>query len=107
MAISGTGLSVIRHGGIDFSRGFILVNKYVYTLMTTEQVQVRIPKEMLRVIDAWVKEGKFASRSDAIKTIVALHQEKERTRAFYKMLMERSEQAKKKPQTLVPLEEIN
>lgn len=84
-----------------------MVNIFVYILMTTEQVQVRIPKEMIQVIDAWVKEGKFASRSDAIKTIVALHQERERTRAFYKMLTERSEQAKKKPRILVPVEEIN
>ena len=74
--------------------------------MTTLQVQVRIPKEMAKTIDRWVKEGKFASRSDAIKTIVAIHQERERTRIFYNMLVERSREAKKRPETLLPIDEV-
>ncbi|MFQ5761894.1 MAG: ribbon-helix-helix domain-containing protein [Candidatus Bathyarchaeia archaeon] len=75
--------------------------------MTTVQVQVRIPEEITKVIDSWVAEGKFASRSDAIKTIVAMYQERERVRAFYQLLVERSKEAKEKPELLVPLEEIH
>jgi Arc/MetJ-type ribon-helix-helix transcriptional regulator len=39
-------------------------------------------------IDRWIAEGRFASRSDAIKTIVAIHQEREHTRQFYKLLLQ-------------------
>jgi len=70
------------------------------------QVQVRMPEKLLDEIDRWVAEGRFKSRSDAIKTIVSLYEEREKTRAFYKMLLERSREAEEKPETLVPLEEI-
>ena len=70
------------------------------------QVQVRMPEKLLEEIDKWVAEGRFKSRSDAIKTIVALYEERERTREFYKMLVERSKEAKEKPEILIPLEEI-
>jgi len=71
-----------------------------------KQVQVRMPEKLVREIDKWVAEGRFKSRSDAIKTIVALYEERERTREFYKMLVERSKEAREKPEILVPLEEI-
>jgi len=67
---------------------------------------VRMPEELIREIDRWVAEGRFKSRSDAIKTIVAMYEERERTREFYKMLVERSREAREKPEILVPLEEI-
>lgn len=70
------------------------------------QIQVRMPERMVEEIDRWVKEGRFKSRSDAIKTIVALYQERERTREFYMMLLERSKEAREKPETLIPLEEF-
>jgi len=70
------------------------------------QVQVRMPEKLLEEIDRWVDEGRFRSRSDAIKTIVSLYEERERTRAFYEMLIERKKEAEVKPETLVPLEEI-
>ena len=57
-------------------------------------------------INKWVAEGRFKSRSDAIKTIVALYHERERTRRFYEMLDERNKEAKEKPDVLVRLEEI-
>ena len=66
-------------------------------------VQVRMPEKSVQEIDRWVAEGKFASRSDAIKTIVAMHQERERTRKFYTLLLERSREAKEKPETLLSL----
>jgi Arc/MetJ-type ribon-helix-helix transcriptional regulator len=75
--------------------------------MPTIQVQVRIPEDVVKEIDRWVKEGKFISRSEAIKTIVALYQEKERTRAFYQMLARRSREAKANPELLISLEEIH
>lgn len=70
------------------------------------QVQLRMPEDVVKDIDRWVAKGRFRSRSDAIKTIVALYEEREKTREFYKMLVERSEEARKNPEILVPLEEI-
>lgn len=68
------------------------------------QVQLRIPDKLLEEIDRWVVEGRFKSRSDAIRTILALYEEKEKTREFYKMLEERSREVEENPETLVPLE---
>jgi Arc/MetJ-type ribon-helix-helix transcriptional regulator len=69
-------------------------------------VQLRVPESLVREIDRWVREGRFRSRSDAIKTILALYQERERTREFYRMLVKRSEEARKNPRILIPLEEL-
>ena len=69
------------------------------------QVQVRMPEKLIEEVDKWVAEGRFKSRSDAIKTIVALYEEKEKTREFYKMLNERSREAEERPETLIPLED--
>ncbi|OYT61117.1 hypothetical protein B6U81_03770 [Thermoplasmatales archaeon ex4484_30] len=74
--------------------------------MDTIQIQIRAPKEIVEELDKWVKEGRFKSRSDAIKTIISLYEERERTREFYKMLVERSKEANEKPEILIPLEEI-
>jgi Arc/MetJ-type ribon-helix-helix transcriptional regulator len=70
------------------------------------QVQLRLPEAMVAQIDCWVAEGKFKSRSDAIKSIIALYEEREKTREFYKLLMRRSQEAKDNPEKLVPLEEV-
>lgn len=70
------------------------------------QVQVRMPERVVKEIDRWIAEGRFASRSEAIKTIVALYQERERTRQFHMMLLERSKEAREKPKLLIPLEEV-
>lgn len=40
-------------------------------------------------------------RAGAIKTIVAMHEERERTRKFYDVLLDRSKEAKEKPGTLI------
>ncbi|MGC1121002.1 MAG: ribbon-helix-helix domain-containing protein [Candidatus Methanofastidiosia archaeon] len=71
------------------------------------QVQLRLPEESISEIDKWVSEGKFKSRSDAIRTILALYQEKEKTREFYKMLVRRSNEAKENPEILIPLEDLD
>ena len=65
------------------------------------QVQVRMPEKSVQEIDKWVAGGRFASRSDAIKTIVAMHQEREHTREFYKLLLERSRESREKPEILL------
>jgi Arc/MetJ-type ribon-helix-helix transcriptional regulator len=70
------------------------------------QVQLRLPEKTLEEIDRWVAEGRFKSRSDAIKSIINLYEEREKTREFYQMLVKRSEEAKKHPERLVPLEEV-
>jgi Arc/MetJ-type ribon-helix-helix transcriptional regulator len=74
--------------------------------MTTVQVQVRVPKRIARELDKWISEGRFANRSEAIKTVLTLYEEREKTREFYQMLLKRSEQARKKPDSLILLEEI-
>ncbi|MCL5949466.1 MAG: ribbon-helix-helix domain-containing protein [Candidatus Bathyarchaeota archaeon] len=70
------------------------------------QVQLRLPEKTIEQIDQWVAEGKFKSRSDAIKTIINLFEEREKTREFFNMLQKRSQQAKEHPETLVPLEDV-
>jgi Arc/MetJ-type ribon-helix-helix transcriptional regulator len=70
------------------------------------QVQLRLPQKTLEEIDQWVKEGRFKSRSDAIRTILNYYQEREKTREFYKLLAKRSKEAKEHPETLIPLEEL-
>ncbi len=81
------------------------VNSIVYGDPLT-QVQLRLPEKMLEEIDKWVAEGRFKSRSDAIKTILNFYEEREKTREFFKMLTKRSEEAKKHPKSLIPLEEF-
>ncbi len=73
--------------------------------MTTIQVQVRLPENMVNIIDKWINEGIFSNRSEAVKTIIKIHEEREKTRKFYQLLIERSEEAKKNPDLLVPLDE--
>jgi Arc/MetJ-type ribon-helix-helix transcriptional regulator len=75
--------------------------------MATTPVQVRIPREMLKEIDGWVEEGRFANRSEALKTIVALYNERELTRKFYETLSKRSQEARENPESLLPLEEFS
>ena len=70
------------------------------------QVQLRVPDNMLKEIDRWVDEGKFRSRSDAIKTIIAFYEEREKTRRFLEMLNKRSQDAKNKPESLVRIEDV-
>ena len=70
------------------------------------QVQLRLSDKTLEEIDRWVAEGRFKSRSDAIKSIISLYEEREKTREFYKLLLKRSEEARKHPERLVPLEEV-
>ena len=69
------------------------------------QVQLRLSEKMIAEIDCWVAEGRFKSRSDAIKIIISLYEEREKTREFYDLLHKRSEEAKKHPGKLIPLEE--
>ena len=68
------------------------------------QVQVRVTDKMIETLDEWVEEGKFKSRSDAIRSVLKLYEEREKTREFYNMLQERSEEAEENPEELIPLE---
>jgi Arc/MetJ-type ribon-helix-helix transcriptional regulator len=70
------------------------------------QVQLRLPEKVLEEIDRWVAEGRFKSRSDAIKSIISFYEERERTREFFRMLVKRSEEARKHPEALISLEEF-
>ena len=68
------------------------------------QVQVRVPKYLLEALDKWIEQGKFKSRSDAIRIVLSQYEEREKTRDFYEMLSMRSRESKKHPEKLVPLE---
>ena len=74
--------------------------------MATTQVQVRIPEELVQEMDRWIAEGRFSSRSEAVKTIVTLYNEREKTRRFYEMLSKESDRARKHPESLIPLKDI-
>jgi Arc/MetJ-type ribon-helix-helix transcriptional regulator len=74
--------------------------------MATTQVQVRIPEELVQKIDRWISEGRFSSRSEAVKTILALYNEREQTRKFYEMLSKESEESRKHPESLIPLKDV-
>jgi Arc/MetJ-type ribon-helix-helix transcriptional regulator len=76
----------------------------MFTIELT-QVQLRLPEELVEEIDSWVKSGRFRSRSDAIKSMIEIYNERERTREFLKMLDTRSREAEDSPDKLVPLEE--
>jgi Arc/MetJ-type ribon-helix-helix transcriptional regulator len=65
-----------------------------------------LPEKVLEEIDRWVAEGRFKSRSDAIKSIISFYEERERTREFFRMLVKRSEEARKHPEALISLEEF-
>ncbi len=69
------------------------------------QVQLRLPEELVEEIDTWVKSGRFRSRSDAIKSMIEIYSEREKTREFLKMLDTRSREAEDSPEKLVSLEE--
>lgn len=62
-----------------------------------------MPEEEVKALDAWVTKGRFQSRSDAIKTIVAFYKEREKTREFYEMLEKRSKEAREHAECLVEL----
>jgi Arc/MetJ-type ribon-helix-helix transcriptional regulator len=68
------------------------------------QVQLRLPEELIEEIDQWVKLGRFRSRSDAIKSMVEIYNEREKTREFIKMLDQRSREARDSPDKLILLE---
>jgi Arc/MetJ-type ribon-helix-helix transcriptional regulator len=70
------------------------------------QVQLRLPQKTLKEIDKWVAEGRFKNRSDAIKSIICYYEEREKTCNFFNMLVKRSEEAKKHPESLIRLEEL-
>lgn len=91
---------------MSYAKFYKWVNNSVYSDKMV-QVQLRIPEESISEIDKWISEGKFKSRSDAIRTILALYQEKEKTREFYRILVERSNEAKEHPEILVPLEDLD
>lgn len=60
-------------------------------------------EELADRLDRWVGEGRFRSRSDAVRTILARYEELEKTRDFYRMLVGRSREARDHPEGLVAL----
>ncbi len=70
------------------------------------QVQLRLSQKTIEELDKWVAEGRFKNRSDAVRSIIAYYEEREKTCKFFNMLIKRSEEAKQHPESLVPLEEL-
>lgn len=68
-------------------------------------VQLRVPENMIKLIDADITSGKFKSRSEAIKMMIFEYQEKEKTREFYKDLKKRSAESKNKS-NLISFEDL-
>ncbi len=68
------------------------------------QVQVRVPDNLLESLDEWIDEGRFKSRSDAIRIVLSQYEEREKTREFYKLIYKRSKDAEKHPEYLISLE---
>jgi len=69
-----------------------------------QQIQVRVPDELVRQIDEWVNKKRFKSRSDAIREILTLYEEREKTRNFYLMLMQREKEIDEDPDLLISLD---
>jgi len=69
-------------------------------------VNIRLSPSELEMIDRLVKEGRFTSRSDAIRMMVSVFEEREKTREFYTMLKQRSREAKTSPKKLVSLDDL-
>ena len=63
-------------------------------------------EKTVKNIDKMIAQGRFKSRSEAIKMMVAFYEEREKTRQFLKMLMKRSEDAEEKPDILIPLDKL-
>lgn len=70
------------------------------------QVQLRVPDNMVDEIDKLVEAGKFRSRSEAIKAMIAYYNEREKTLKFLKMLTKRTEESRKNPEIMIPLDDI-
>ena len=70
------------------------------------QVQLRVPEGIIKQVDKMIAQRKFKSRSDALRTILALYEEREKTRMFYKILIERSKEVREKPEILIPFKKI-
>lgn len=92
--------------GVESDKFIKFVNIYVYGDVFMVQVQVRVPKETVKELDMWVDQGKFRSRSDAIKTIISLYEERQKTRKFYDLLVKRSGEAKENSDILISVEDL-
>jgi len=69
------------------------------------QVQLRLPPSLVKQIDKLIAEGKYKNRSEAIRIMISNQIEFEKTRDFLSMLLTRSEEAKKRPETLIPFDD--
>ena len=84
------------------------VNSNVYSGIMSDQVQVqlRVPKKMVKEIDSLIKKGHYKGRSDAIRAMISAYQEREKTRAFLSMLNEASKEAEKHPKRMIKLRDL-
>jgi len=83
-----------------------LIYKCKQNCLQMTQVQLRLAEGTVKQIDEWVKDGRFKNRSDAIKNILKLYEEREKTREFYNLLMKLSKDADEHPEKFVPMEDV-
>jgi len=81
------------------------MNRIAYGEMSMTRIQARLPERVVKKIDKWIVEKGFRGRSGAVRAIMGFYEERQETRKFFKMLISRSEEAKKHPEMLIPLEE--
>ncbi len=65
-----------------------------------------MPPKTIEEIDKWIDERRFKSRSDAIRAILNIYQEREKTREFLKLLNNLDREVTEHPERLIPLEEV-
>ena len=92
--------------GCYFGKLYLFCKQFCLRCIVLSQVQLRLSQKTIEELDRWVAEGRFKSRSDAIRNILNYYQEREKTREFYKLLNKKSKEAKEHPETLIPLEEL-
>lgn len=75
-------------------------------LVQQVSIQLRVPRSTVKTIDGLIHEGRFKSRSDAIKSMIYAFEEKERTRKFLEIIAQRSQEARENPKKLISLRDL-
>ncbi len=82
-----------------------IVNQNVY-MEKGIPVQLRLPQQTVKGIDEDVRNGRFKSRSDAIRYILQWFEERENTLRIMGKLEKISAEAKKNPEKWVRLDDL-
>ena len=78
----------------------------MFTVVNMVQVQLRVSDATADFLDMLVKQGRFSSRSEAVKTMITIYEERNKTREFYEELKRRAKEMDKHPERAVDFEDI-